>query len=263
MKTLHALIMSLLIILILSSCVTRKKLTYLQYSDKLDNSLMPFNDNRINVTPDAYKIRLYDNLYIRVITPDPQWSEMFNTVSATAGGTLTEQSAALLGYPVDGNGDIELPFAGKLKVAGKTLSEIKTELDSTLKNYVTDASITVRMVNNFVSVIGEVRAPGRYPLIKDHLNIFEALSMAGDMSEYSNRRKVQLIRQSPYGTIVKEFSLTDRSILTSEFYYLIPNDIIYAQPMKGKIFQMNSSIYSMILSSITTFFVIFSFFRAG
>jgi polysaccharide export outer membrane protein len=223
---------------------------------------MPFSDTRITVTPDAYKIRPYDNLYIRVITPDPQWSEMFNTVSATTGGTLTEQSAALLGYPVDGDGDIELPFAGKLKVAGKTLSEIKIELDSTLKKYITDAAITVRMVNNFVSVIGEVRMPGRYPLVKDRLNVFEALSMAGDMSEYSNRQKVQLIRQSPNGPIVKEFSLTDRSILTSEFYYVIPNDIIYAKPMNGKTFQMNSSIYSLIFSSITTFLLIFNFFRA-
>jgi polysaccharide export outer membrane protein len=187
---------------------------------------------------------------------------MFNTVSATTGGTLTEQSAALLGYPVDGDGDIELPFAGKLKVAGKTLSEIKIELDSTLKKYITDAAITVRMVNNFVSVIGEVRMPGRYPLVKDRLNVFEALSMAGDMSEYSNRQKVQLIRQSPNGPIVKEFSLTDRSILTSEFYYVIPNDIIYAKPMNGKTFQMNSSIYSLIFSSITTFLLIFNFFRA-
>ena len=55
--------------------------------------------------------------------------------------------------------------------------------------------------------------PGRYLLYKDRINIFEALSLAGDMSVYSNRQKVQLIRPSPYGPIVKEFSLADRSIL--------------------------------------------------
>ena len=77
--------------------------------------------------------------------------------------------------------------------------------------------------------------PGRYLIYKDRINIFEALSLAGDMSVYSNRQKVQLIRPSPYGPIVKEFSLADRSILTSEFYYVMPNDIIYAIPMQGKI----------------------------
>jgi polysaccharide export outer membrane protein len=204
-----------------------------------------------------------DILYISVVTPDPQWSTLFNTIPVGAGGALTEQSAALLGHPVDNNGDIGLPFIGKLQVAGKTLSEIKVDLDSILKNYVTDASITVRMVNNYVSILGEVNFPGRFPLIKDRLNIFEALSMAGDLKDYGNRQKVQLIRQFQSGPIVKQFSLTDRSILTSELYYIMPNDVIYVQPRQGRGFQLNSSIYSIILSSITTFLVIFSFIRAN
>ena len=103
--------------------------------------------------------------------------------------------------------------------------------------------------------------PGRYPLSRDRLNVFEALSMAGDMTEYSNRQKVQIIRSSPYGPVVKEFSLTDRSIMTSEYFYIMPNDIVYAQPMKGRSFQMNSGVYSMILSSLTTILVVFGFFR--
>jgi polysaccharide export outer membrane protein len=103
-------------------------------------------------------------------------------------------------------------------------------------------------------------------LTRDRLNVFEALSMAGDMNEYSYRQKVQLIRPSPNGPIVKEFSLTDRSILTSDYFYIMPNDIIYAQPLKGRSFQINSSTYSLILSSIatilssvTTLFVIFGY----
>ncbi len=263
MKTPHtSFLISLSVILILSSCVTRKRLTYLQYSDVPVTQGMPVKDLRISVTPAEYKIMPYDNLYIRVITPDPQWSSLFNT-SLGQSGNLTEESASLSGYPVDVNGNIDIPYVGKIEVSGKTLSEIKVELDSTFKKYVTDAAITVRMVNNYVSIIGEVRAPGRYPLTKDRVNVFEALSMAGDMSEYSNRQKVQLIRPSPYGPVVKEFSLRDRSILTSEFYYVMPNDIIYAQPMRGRTFQLNSSvftsIYTTILSSVTTIFVIYSF----
>jgi len=264
MKTYRTKILSSLsIILIFTSCVTHKNLTYLQYSGKYDNALMSVNDARITVTPADYKLMPYDILYISVVTPDPQWSTLFNTVPVGTGGTLTEQSAALLGYPIDKNGDINLPFIGKLQVGGKTLSETKVIVDSTLKNYVTDASITVRMVNNFVSIIGEVNLPGRFPLTKDRINVFEALSMAGDLKDYSNRQKVQLIRPSQSGPVVKEFSLTDRSILSSELYYVMPNDIIYAQPRKGRGFQMNSSIYSAILSSITTFLVIFSFFQTN
>ena len=249
------------LIIIFGSCVSRKKLTYLQYSSKSDNYRMSVTDIRTSVTPSAYKINPFDNLFIRVVTPDPQWSALFNILPVGAGGAVTEESAALYGYPVDGSGYIEIPFVGKVKVAGATLSELKVELDSIFSNYVADAAITIRLVNNFISVIGEVSRPGRYIITKDRLNIFEALSLAGDMSVYSDRQKVQLIRPSQYGPIVKEFSLTDRSILTSELFYVMPNDVIYAVPMQGKSFQANSLVYTLFLTTISTALVIISYFQ--
>ncbi len=254
-------LVSLTIALISSSCVSRKKLTYLRFSDQSAKYEITKPDQRSSATPGAYKIMPNDNLFIRVITPDPQWSSLFNIMPVGAGGAVTQESAALLGYPVDIDGTIEIPFVGKVAVGGKTLSEIKTELDSIFKNYVTDASISIRLVNNYVSILGEVNAPGRYNLTKDRLNIFEAISLAGDLSVYSNRQKLLLIRPSPYGPTIKELSLADRSILSSDLYYVMPNDIIYAQPIKGRPFQVNSSIYSLFLSTVTTALVVIGFFR--
>ena len=252
-------LISLSIVLILSSCVSKKKLTYLQYSDKSGDFDTSEGDFRTSVTPAAYKIMTYDNLFIRVVTPDPQWSALFNVETGQTG--LTQESAGLSGYSVDLDGNIEIPYVGKVKVDGKTLSEVKVELDSIFKNYVADAAITIRLVNNAVSVIGEVNNPGRYVLFKDRINIFEALSLAGDINEYGNRQKVQLIRPSPYGPVIKEFSLADRSILTSEYYYVMPNDIIYAIPMQGRSFQVNSSVYALFLSVVTTALVVISYFQ--
>lgn len=254
-------ILSLIILLILNSCVTRKELTYLKYSDRSLDSRPPTGEIKVVTTASAYKIMPYDNLYIRVITPDPQWSELFNTMPVGAGGAVTEESAGLFGYPVDADGFIEIPFVGKVLAGGKTISEVRIELDSIFKNYVTDASITVRLVNNYVSVLGEVRNPGRYPLSKDRVNVFEALSMAGDMSVFSDRQRVQLIRPSPYGPVIKEFSLGDRSILSSELYYIMPNDIIYAMPSKGRSFQINSSVWQLFLTTITSALGVIGFFR--
>jgi len=203
----------------------------------------------------------YDNLYIRVITPDPEWSSLFNTMPVGAGGAVTEESAGLFGYPVDEDGYIEIPFVGKIKVGDKTLGEIKTDLDSIFKNYLTDAAITVRLVNNYVSVLGEVALPGRYSLTKDRVNILEVLAIAGDMSVFSNRQKVQLIRPTPYGPIIKEFSLADRSIFSSEYYYVMPNDIIYTLPIQGRAFEVNSSFWSLFLSTITSALGVIAFFR--
>ncbi|NLA50304.1 MAG: hypothetical protein GX876_12705, partial [Bacteroidales bacterium] len=172
-------------------------MTYLKHIDKSVEYTGEETNLWMSVTPSAYKIMPYDNLYIRVVTPDPQWSAIFNADVGTAG--VTQESAVLSGYVVDIDGNIEIPYVGRINVAGKTLSEIKTELDSIFKNYVTDAALTVRLVNNNISILGEVNTPGRYMLTKDRINIFEALSMAGDMSYYSNRQKVQLIRPTPYG----------------------------------------------------------------
>lgn len=260
MRTSKAILLFLLtVMLILSSCVSRKKLTYLKYSDGSDNYDIEALENRPSVTPSAYRIMPFDNLFIRVVTPDPQWSELFNMDFGQAG--LTQESAGLSGYPVDMDGNIEIPYVGKVLVAGKTISEIKVELDSTFQSYVTDASITVRLVDSYVTIIGEVRGPGRYPLTRDRINIFEALSLAGDMGEYSNRQEVQLIRPSKYGPIVKDFSLADRSILASEFYYVMPNDVIYAKPMQGRSFQINASVYTLFLSTLTTALVVLGFFQ--
>jgi polysaccharide export outer membrane protein len=246
-------IITFLVLVSLTSCVTHKKLTYLQYKGEGYDFYLP-------VTPSAYKIQPYDNLFIRVVTPDPLLSAMFNTMPVTTYSiSITEQSADLVSYPVDGDGFIQIPYAGRIMVAGKTLEIVTAEVEKVLKGYVADAAVTVKMVNNYVSLIGEVQRPGRYPIYKDRMNIFQALAMAGDMGEYSNRQKVQIIRQTPDGIIVKEFSVNDRSLIDSEFFYVMPNDVIYAQPMKGKFFQMNAFPYSVLLSSITTFLLILNF----
>jgi len=249
-----------ILLLNFNSCISYRKLAYLQDKGQRDSYPVTEKKELDAGNKIEYRIMPFDNLFIRVITPDPQWSSLFNTMPVGAGGAVTEESVALIGYPVDVNGNIDIPFVGNVNAAGKTLKELKIELDSVFKNYVTDAAISVRLVNNYVSILGEVRIPGRFPLTKDRVNVFEALSMAGDMVEYSNRQKVQLIRPSPYGPIIREFSLSDRSILTSEFYYIMPNDIINVQPVSGRMFAHNTSIYSLFLSTITSILVLVTYF---
>ena len=140
-------------------------------------------------------------------------------------------------------------------MAGKTLETISVDVEAALKNYITDAAITVKLINNYVSLIGEVNNPGRYPIYKDRLNIFQALAMGSDLGDYSNRQQIQIIRQTAGGNVVKEFTLTDRSILSSEFFYVMPNDVIYAKPIKGRFFQLNAFPYAVIISTISLVYI--------
>jgi polysaccharide export outer membrane protein len=242
-------------ILMIASCVTVKKTSYLQeYADS------PYPDEP--AVPETYIIQPNDNLFIRVTTPDPQWSAMFNTVAA--GSTTvghSEVSVDLLSYTVNEDGTVEIPYLGAIPVVGKTLKETRILLETALADYVTDAAITVKLVNRFVSVLGEVNRPGRYPIYQDQMNVFQALAMAGDMATYSNRYEVSIIRQTTKGSIVKEFDLTDRKLIDSEFYFVKPNDVIYAKPMKGKFFAMNQFPYAVILSTVTTFLLILNFIQ--
>jgi polysaccharide export outer membrane protein len=245
----------LLIASILTSCVTNKDLTYLQYEGAPPDTVA-------TVTPVSYRVLPYDNLFIRVVTPDPQWSDMFNTLpSARYGLTVTEQSADLLSYPVDSSGAIVIPYAGRIHVAGKNLQTITADVEQALRGFISDAAVSVKLINNYVSLVGEVTSPGRYPIYKDRLNIFQALAMGSDLDDYSDRQKIQIIRQTAGGLVVKEFSLTDRSILSSEYFYVMPNDVIYAKPIKGKFFQMNAFPYAIIISTLTLFILMYNVTR--
>ena len=201
--------------------------------------------------PDDYLIRPNDNLHVRVSTPDPTFSFIFN--STPEGGTMAvnEESTRLSSYSVQLDGTVELPYIGAVKVGGQTLKEATVTIEAILADYIADAAVIVKVVNNSVSILGEVREPGMYPIYRDRINIYQALSMAGDVSAFGDRYNVRIVRQSMEGSIIKEFDLTDKNIIDSEFYYIIPDDVIYVKPMKGKFFALNQFPWAVIFSSIT------------
>ena len=246
----------LIVSILLNGCVTNSKITYLQeypesgYSDEY-------------TPPENYLIQPNDNLYIRVSTLDPRFSSFFNPIMGDGGGgaRMDEQSANLLSYPVQEDGHVEIPYVGTIHVAGKTLQEAKAVIQLEFLDYVTDAQLTVRLVNNYVSILGEVNAPGMYPIYKRRLNIFQAISMAGDIAVYGDRYKVSIVRQTFEGSEVMEFDLTDKNIIDSEYYYVLPNDVIYVKPMKGRFFGMATFPFALIISSITTFVLVHSYIQ--
>lgn len=234
--------------LLLNGCVTNKKTTYLQEYEESDYS--PYY-----VPPEDYKIFMGDNIYLNVSTPDPRQSAMFNAMGEGTQG-FDEATAQIYSYAVQIDGTVELPYIGVLKVAGKTLKEVKSLIEDELADYVNDATVTLKLVNNIVTVLGEVTNPGVYPLYQDRLTIFQALALAGDIGDYGDRYKISVIRNSEEGTIVKEFDITDRNIIDTEYYYVLPNDVIYVKPMKGKFFGMVTFPFALIFTGITTFILI-------
>ena len=233
-----------LFIMILSSCVTSKKTTYLQdyESSMYSGEYTP---------PEDYLIQPNDNLYINVSTPDAQWSEIFNPISSgtnvAMGGDLMAQ---LITYSVQLDGAVYLPYVGAIRVEGLSLNEAKLAIDSVLAEYVSEPSVTVKLLENYVTVLGEVNAPGMYPMTKDRFNIFQAIALAGDVADFGDRFQLSLIRQTSDGSVIKEFDLTDKNIVDSEYFYVHPNDVIYVKPIKRKFFGMTQYPWGLLLSTV-------------
>ncbi|WP_262507987.1 polysaccharide biosynthesis/export family protein [Williamwhitmania taraxaci] len=116
----------------------------------------------------------------------------------------------------------------------------------------------MKLVNFKVTVLGEVNSPGSFTIDKEQINLFQALGLAGGMKNFGNGKKVTLVRQTDSGSEVIPLDLTDRNILASDYYYLMPNDMIYIEPLKAKSNIDGSNFTAIAFSSATTILLIVS-----
>jgi polysaccharide export outer membrane protein len=145
-------------------------------------------------------------------------------------------------YLVNEEGYISFPVLGNVYTKGMTQIQLKQELESRLKRYLTDPLVTITLKNFNVSVLGEVKEPGQKESVSQKINIFQALGLAGDMTDFGDRTHVKLIRTDDSGTDqIVNIDLTRSDIVSSPYYYMKQNDILYVQPDKNKQVQANSN----------------------
>jgi polysaccharide biosynthesis/export protein len=104
-----------------------------------------------------------------------------------------------------------------------------------LKVFLKDAVVNVRFINLKISVLGEVNRPGVIRLTNKRLTVFEAIGMAGDMTNYSNRANVLLIREKDGKRAIARLNLQSTAIFHSPYYYLQQNDVLIVEPTKSKV----------------------------
>lgn len=223
---------ALWMMLLLAGCSSYRNVPYLQNPQIVNNFGEELSLYDARIMPK-------DLLVITVNTTDPLVAAPFNLIvqsSISTSITATTQPA-LQQYLVDNNGEINFPVLGRLKVGGMTKREAEDLIKERLKPYVVNEEpiVTVRMVNYKIAVLGEVNRPGMFTISNEKVNILEALAMAGDMTIYGVRDDVKLIREREDGKreIIK-LNLTNAAIVTSPYYYLEQNDIIYVKPNKMK-----------------------------
>ncbi len=250
------LILLVLFIAFLSSCVTQKQVKYLQKQQKEDTT-STFANKRLS----DYKIQSNDNLYIKVVSLDDKSYSFFNKQSANVYDYANDAAIYLNSYSVDDSGYISFPVIGKLFVKDLTLDQAKTLIQTMINEYVKETVIIIKMVNFNITVVGEVRKPGEIKVYQEKINIFELISLAGDMTDFANRAKVALIRQTRGGSKVIYLDLNSEKILNSEYYYMRPNDILYISPLGVKRWGFETFPWVVIFTAISTALLLINYFK--
>ncbi len=203
-----------------------------------------------------YTVEPNDNLVIRINNFNGNTMEYLGQNPSSNGnfngnGDGVRASIYMTSYTVSLKGTIAFPLIGEILVQGKTTLEIQETLNEKLQPHLKFPSTSVKLANYRVTVLGEVGNPGVYYIYNDYGTLFELLGMAGDLTQYANRKKVKIIRETEQGSKVAYLNLTKPDIVASPYYYVRPNDIIYLEPVNARAFQTNASTASIVVSVVS------------
>ncbi len=218
-------------------CISNEKIIYLQ---NLEGNA-PIEDGEL-ITYDIpeYKLQFNDIIDVNIQTIEDMMQFGFNSKNSQMNGQMGNvagQSGGdvyyMTGYTVNQDGNIRLPIVGDVNVKDKTLEEARMDIEEKLRAYVkSELYVKVKLGGIRYAALGEFRRPGKFVVLQDRMTIFEAIANAGDLTTVAKRDEILLIRQYPEGTRLHRINLNDRQVVESPFYFIQPNDQLYAEPMK-------------------------------
>ena len=259
-KTLKFGLVAALFAVLFASCVPQKKMLYLKNAEMVAENM---SANYVNERSVEYKLQPGDNLYIRFINLVDERGAASLTGENTARTSYmsSEASIYLQSYTLDEEGCIELPLTGEIELKNLTVDQAKEKMQRELDRFVNQTTLIVKLSNFNLTVLGEVNRPGMYKVYQSQINLFEALSLAGNMTNFAKNSEVKIIRQTDNGSQIITIDMGEADILSSPYYYLKPNDIIYVEPLKIKQWGFTSFPYSAVLSVLTLAVTIYSILK--
>lgn len=251
-------ITGLFLLVWLSGCVSPKQLVYFQ-----DISSTP---DSIRLAPFSATIRPGDLLSVQVSSLNPEASAFFNPHPAqpltAAPSTLnsTTPLPAYNGYLVAPDNTITLPLIGKVVVAGLTNVQAASQIQTRLKDYLKEPTVSLRNLNFRITVLGEVARPSLFNISNEQISLPEALGLAGDLTVYGRRDNVLVIREENGKRTSVRLDLTRRDVFQSPYYYLHPNDVVYVEPVKARVASVDRvyQITPIVLSALSFLAIIAS-----
>lgn len=256
---------------LLQSCVSHQDLVSIngeETPDKLSKAINTVDYQKIKEFK-PYTIRPHDQLMLKLNsfegdTEEYLQQEFENSNSSARSIGYDPSSVYFNSYQVNKDGYIFPPLLEKIKVVGLTAEALKNKLDKAYRPYLKYASTSVKVANMRITVLGEVGDPGVHHLYNEKNTLVDAISLAGDFTDFSNRKAIKLIRVRENGMAESTFiNMNKTDFIFTEFYYVYPSDIIYVEPLKAKSRDVSAKTASVVLTAISTAAVLLSLLING
>ncbi len=225
-----------LIILIMSSCYNYRNVGLIQERNK---GLPQYDETAY----EDYRLQINDELIFRLITADETISKLI------PGSQNISASSNYFSYRIYPDGTVDFPFVNEVNILGLTLAEATIVVEEKFRELIPDAVVRLAMANKVFTVIGET-GTGVYPVFRDKMTLYQALSMSGEIRHTGDYKKVKIVREIDGETQILEFDVRPKSLIHSEYYYIYPNDIIYVQRNPASFYKVGN--YSAFIGIITS-----------
>ena len=241
-------VLLLVLLFFFSSCVTNKDFEYFRTSK--DVSKAKLNTNK-------YLLQVGDLISVQISTVTNQQHDFFNK-EQTSNSNLMVQNPYLYGYLIKEGGFLDLPSLGKIKSEGFTLRELENIIRQIAISYFEKPIVKLNIINFEISVLGAVNNPGNYMVVNPEANVLYALSLANDISEFGNIKKIKIIRNNNELNQIFYVDLTDIKTLSNPNFMLQPNDVIYVPQLNKRFYSFSSlpNLISLSISAVTLYLLI-------
>ncbi|WP_243732494.1 polysaccharide biosynthesis/export family protein [Pedobacter metabolipauper] len=204
-----------------------------------------------------------DILNITIQTVDPAATTVVNQTPAAASSGASDGISAINGFLVDEDGNVEVPVLGVVKLSGMTTTKARGVIRSIAARYYKNPTVQVRFSNFKITVLGEVNKPASYTMPNEKVTVLDAIAFAGDLTIYGKRDNILLIRDNGDKKDVIRINLNSSDLISSPYFNLKQNDVIYVEPNKARI-AVNSAptrqLITMTLSIVAVVITILSRF---
>lgn len=212
------------------SCASKKDILYYQNLS---------NGSQDNISYLSSDIQINDILYIKVSALIPESADPFNMVQSSPNNSsyFNLDMYRMQGYLVSQEGYIIFPILGDIKLAGKSTTEAQNLIAKMLSDdgYIKEPTVSVRVINSKVTIMGEVKSPGTYSYDEQNLSLNQALGLAGDLTINGIRKDIMIIREINGVRTYARVDLTSSDWFSSPYYYVKQNDVIIVNPNGPKI----------------------------